>query len=322
LYTYAVDCTGHMSYLFQRKLQGYAMYQTPDKEKLYTIIKATGITRAELARRLEVSYKTVYRWLDGDGKPHPRQSRDIDALYKEYVDIRSVVNKLKKSAANPLTVLRKDTALKDSLFLQMTYNSNAIEGSRMTIKDTEMAFAGKNVRGKEMFEIFEAVNHRNAMQYVVDTVNANFKVTKEYILKLHEIVLYNFNDKLPGKYRTGYVNLTNTDKKLPSAQDVPLKMGKLITEMNTYGDDVLGSIARTHYEFEAIHPFFDGNGRVGRLLMMTQLLSKGYAPAVIKIDDRYSYYMALSKGDNGDLKHMTQMVCDAVILGYSLLVPR
>ncbi len=295
------------------------MYQANDKEKIEAIIKATGITRAELARRLEVSYKTVYRWLDTGGKPHPRQARDIDDLYKEYVDICSEVNKLKRAMPNPLTVLRKNTAVRDAMYLQMTYNSNAIEGSRMTIKDTEMALAGKNVRGKEIFEVFEAVNHRNAMHYVIDTVCADFEITKEYVLKLHEIVLYNFNDKLPGKYRTGYVNLTNTDKKLPSAQDVPLKMGKLITEMNRYGDDVLGSIARAHYEFEAIHPFFDGNGRVGRLLMMTQLLSNGYAPAVIKIDDRYSYYMALSKGDNGDLKHMTQMVCDAVILGYSLL---
>jgi Fic family protein len=131
--------------------------------------------------------------------------------------------------------------------------------------------------------------------------------------------MYNFNNKLPGKYRDGYVNLTNTEKKLPSAQDVPLKMGRLIKRINEYGDDVIGKIARDHYEFETIHPFFDGNGRVGRLLMLTQCLSKGLAPAIIRVEHRYAYYMALSKGDEGDFKNITQMVCESILEGYALI---
>ncbi|MCX5781388.1 MAG: Fic family protein [Elusimicrobia bacterium] len=169
-----------------------------------------------------------------------------------------------------------------------------------------------------MFEVFEAVNHRNALQYVLDTIKPNFQITKEYILKLHEIVMYNFNNKLPGKYRNGYVNLTNTEKKLPSAHEVPLKMGKFIGKVNEYGDDVIGKIARGHYEFEAIHPFFDGNGRVGRLIMLTQCLSKGLAPAIIKVEHRYAYYMALGKGDEGDFKNIVQMICESILEGYNL----
>ena len=293
-------------------------YPVSDKEKLEKILEETGVSRSELARRLEVSYKTVYRWLEKDIKPHLAQSRDIDQLFKEYVDLRSVVSGLKKKLRDPVRILKTDKELRDKFFLEMTYHSNAIEGSRMTKKETEMAFEGKKVKGKEMFEILEAVNHKNALQFLMENIRPNFKIDEKYILKLHEIVMYNFNNKLPGKYRTGSVNLTNTEMPLPSWQEVPLRMGKLIKEINQYGNEPVGKIARDHYEFEAIHPFFDGNGRVGRLIMITQLLSKGFPPAIIRIEDRYKYYMALSKADTGDFRNIVQMICDSIIKGYEL----
>ena len=291
-----------------------------DKEKLEKILKTSGMSRSELARALEVSYKTVYRWLDAGIKPHPAQSRAIDELFKEHVDLRDTCEKLKKGLGNPINLLKKDGALREKFFLEMTYNSNAIEGSRMTIKETEAAIKGQKVKGREFFEVLEAVNHKNALDFLLENVKPGFRIAEDYILKLHSIVIYDFNNKLPGKYRTGHVNLTNTEKPLPSAQMVPVKMKALLANINNYGRDAIGKVAGDHYEFESIHPFFDGNGRVGRLLMMTQLMSKGYPPAIIQVEDRYKYYMALSKGDMGDFKSMVQMVCDSIIKGYNLLV--
>jgi Fic family protein len=289
-----------------------------DREKLRSILEATGVSRSELARRLEVTYKTVYRWLEKGIKPHPAQSRDIDELFKEHVDLRVVLARLRKKFRDPIRLLKENTALREAFFLQMTYNSNAIEGSRMTMKETERVFEGKAVKGKELFEILEVTNHKNALEFLMERVRRGFRIDEPFLLKLHEIVMVGFKNKLPGRYRTGAVTLTNTDKKLPSFQEVPFRIKKLLRGINSHGKDPVGKAALDHYEFEAIHPFFDGNGRVGRLLMMAQFLSQGFAPPLITLDDRYSYYMALSKADLGDYKNIIQMTTMSALRGYEL----
>lgn len=290
-----------------------------DKEKIMQILQETGTTKAALARAWEVNYSTLMRWLK-DIKPQPRQSRDIDQFFKDNVDMRHIVLSLKERVKNPLKIIKTNQKVKEDFILKMTYHSNAIEGSRMTIKETDTAIKGQKVKGKELFEIFEAVNHKNAMEYMLDVVHPGFRIDKKYILKLHEIVMYNFNQKLPGKYRTGHVNLTNADVALPSAQEVPIKIDKLLKDLNKYGVDPIGEIACRHYEFEIIHPFFDGNGRVGRLIVATQLLSQEFAPAIIKIEDRYKYYMGLEKCSFDNYKNITQMLCESIIEGYRLFL--
>lgn len=290
-----------------------------DKYKLERLVKDAGFGRSELAKVLGVSYMTVYRWLDEGRKPQPSHARDIDELFKEHIDISDWVIGLKKEIKDPIALLRKDKDLREIFFALMTYHSNAIEGSRMTLKETEMAIEGKKVRGKELFEELEAINHHNALLYMLEEIRPNYKITEEFILRLHSIVMYNFNNKLPGKYRIGYVNLTNAEKKLPTAQEVPSRMRKLIRGINNYSGNIIEKIGRDHYEFEAIHPFFDGNGRVGRIIMLTQFLSKGFPPAIIEIEDQYKYYLALSKGDLGDFRNLKQMVSESVLKGYNLM---
>ena len=290
-----------------------------DREKLRMILKTSGVSRSTLARKLEVSYKTVYRWLEKGICPHPAQGRDINELFKETVDLRALLGGLRKKRPSPVKWIQSDAKRLESFFVEMTYHSNAIEGSRMTVKETAKVFAGKTIRGRELFEILEVVNHKNALAFLMDKTRPGFKIDEAFVLKLHEMTLRDFPDKRPGRYRTGAVNLTHSDKALPSYQDVPFRMKRWLSTVNRYGKDPIGKIATDHYEFEAIHPFFDGNGRVGRLLMLTQLLSQGFAPAFVRVENRYSYYMALSRADHGDTHNLIQMTAMSVLEGYEWL---
>jgi Fic family protein len=290
------------------------------KEKLEKLIGEADFTPTKLARSLEVSYKTVYRWLNKGVSPHPRQAQYIDELFKEHVDITPAVYLSRKELRqSPIKLLKENQAIREKFFLEMTYHSNAIEGSRMSLKDTQAAINGLAVKGKNLYEQFEAINHNNALLHMLEVIKPGFKITEDYILKLHSIVMYNFNDKLPGKYRTGFVNITNTEKPLPNAQEVPIRMRKLMRTINIYKPDTIKKIAAVHYDFEAIHPFFDGNGRVGRLIMITQLLSQGFAPALIRIEDRHKYYMALGRADIGDFQSLIQLTGEAILTGYRLM---
>ncbi|MDD5217905.1 MAG: Fic family protein [Candidatus Omnitrophica bacterium] len=293
-----------------------------DKRKLEALTREAGFKRSALARELDVTYRTVVRWLDEGVRPHPAQSRRIDELFKDHVNLVPFVDRLKSRLRDPLARLKSDPVLREALILEITYHSNAIEGSRMTMRETEQAIAGSPVKGKQPFEIFEAVNHRNACLELFDKVTDGFVITEEFILKLHSIVMYNFHDKLPGRYRTGHVNLTNTEKALPSSQQVPVRMKALLKTIRRYGKNPVAKIANDHYEFESIHPFFDGNGRVGRLLMMAQLLSCGYPPSMIRIDDQNAYYYALGKGDLGDFRALVQMVAESVLRGFAFMTEK
>lgn len=295
------------------------MLPLTDKQKLLLILKETGTSPTKLAKALDVSYRRLYSWIYEGRHPHPRFSKEIDEFFKKHVDIRPIVLELKKLVPNSLRIIKESESLKKRFLTEATFHSNAIEGNRMTLKETEMVIDGKVVKGKELYEMLEVINHKNAAEYVLDHVTLGFKITEDFILKLHEMVMFNFGLKLPGRYRTGFVNLTNTEVIVPNAQKVPLEMSALLSKINHYGTDPLEHIAITHHKFETIHPFFDGNGRVGRLIMNAQLLAMGFAPAIVQIEDQYNYYLGLDLGHRGDFNNLTQLICESVIKGTIMI---
>jgi len=190
--------------------------------------------------------------------------------------------------------------LEEQFTLEWTYNSNAIEGNTLTLNETELVInRGLTIGKKSLKEHFEAINHKEVIQYLYDFVKKKKELDENIILALHKIILKNIDDTEGGHYRTSNVMITGAIHIPPSA----IKIKRLMNEFFEwyYKNKKKLSIAElsawAHYKIVHIHPFIDGNGRTARLLMNLILIQNGYPPAVILNVDRQKYYRALKDAD-------------------------
>lgn len=188
---------------------------------------------------------------------------------------------------------------------EMVYNSNAIENSTLTLKDTEDILIREQIHtDHEIREIYEAKNLARAMQYLMAFPKEPF--TTELILKLHRILLTNIRDDIAGRFRTGHEWVRIGAHLGANPQFVSGFIHDLVSQYNSASADryFLGEIAHFHAEFESIHPFGDGNGRIGRLLVNRQLDMHLLPPIIIpnksKFDDYYPALDEYSKKGNYD----------------------
>lgn len=188
--------------------------------------------------------------------------------------------------------------LREYLLINWTYNSNAIEGNTLTLLETKVVLEGITVGGKSLREHFEVINHKEAVLYVEELI-ANKEPLNEHVLKqLHYLILKNIRDRDAGKYRDVNVFITGSKHVPPMNSLVPPRMRELIDWLYSEGAQNLHPIeraARFHHDFVYIHPFIDGNGRTGRLLMNLLLMQDGYPITVIKTARKHEYYKALEK---------------------------
>lgn len=185
--------------------------------------------------------------------------------------------------------------LHESLVLQWTYHSNAIEGNTLTLKETKVALEGITIGGKTLREHFEVINHREAILMVEDLVSQNEPLSEWQIKALHQLVLKNIDADNAGTYRTINVLISGATHTPPQALQVPQQMQDFI---NWYQHEAhklhpIERAARVHGEFVKIHPFVDGNGRTARLLMNLELMKAGFPATLIQIEQRLAYYEAL-----------------------------
>ena len=189
-------------------------------------------------------------------------------------------------------------SLREKLFLEWTYNSNAIEGNTLTINETKVVLEGITVGGKTMREHLEVINHRDAISYVEDIVQNKEPLTEWQIKNLHRLVLKGIDDEYAGVYRNQQVFISGAATYTPS---IIIKFkNKWSSLMNWYNGEaqnlhVVVRGAMLHAIFVGIHPFIDGNGRTSRLLLNLELMKAGYPPVIIKVENRLAYYNALDK---------------------------
>ena len=184
-----------------------------------------------------------------------------------------------------------------------TYNSNAIEGSTLTYAETYAILYNDNsfkIEGKEPREIYEAINHKKALELVFKNLQNNEEFDERFIKKLNETINRDIKDT--EGYRTVQVFIQGSEHIPPEPEKVPnLMMMYYIYNYNQDEQDIFTKIAKYHIDFEKIHPFEDGNGRTGRLLINYELLKNDLPPVVIAKEDRVKYFEFLRNNDSNGL---------------------
>lgn len=212
-------------------------------------------------------------------------------------------------------------SIKESLDLEWTYNSNGIEGNTLTLVETKVVLQdGLTIAGKSLREHFEAVNHKEAIEFVEDLAVPDYSLYKRDILEVQALVLDKIDPAISGVYRSGAVRILGANFTPPDALLIDEYMDDLIHWYNTDAKK-LHPIVRAsmfHHRFVWIHPFFDGNGRSARLLFNLLLMSEGYPPAIILKVDRKKYYAALNDSNQGDYNKLFMLVGQAAERSLSI----
>lgn len=202
--------------------------------------------------------------------------------------------------------------LKEYFDVEWTYNSNAIEGNTLTLGETKLVILeGITIGGKSVREHLEAINHKKAIDYLESIVQTTKEVSEELILAIHRLILREIDDENAGRYRDKKVHISGSRYVPPDPQIVPLRIEEFIKNINTSKGHPVITAADAHYGLVTIHPFIDGNGRCGRLLMNLLLMREGYPPAIVPMSRREEYIKSLEKAQTiGDLDPYYLLMCE------------
>lgn len=217
------------------------------------------------------------------------------------------------SKMRPLTAGEVER-LAQEFMVDFTYNSNAIEGNTLTLKETAMALEGMTIDQKPLKDHLEAVGHRDAFLYVKDIATKDVPLNESTIKDIHSLVLMvNPDDR--GVYRRIPVRIMGAYTEPVQPYLVEPMMTALLASNEERKEtmSVIERIALFHLEFEGIHPFVDGNGRTGRLALNLELIRYGYPPINVKFADRKRYYEAFDayfRDNNAD--NMIELIAEYV----------
>lgn len=186
--------------------------------------------------------------------------------------------------------------------IELTYTSNAIEGNTLTRQETALVVEkGLTVAGKTLVEQLEAVNHAKAWDFIQTLrEKSRQETTEQKLLDIHTIILHGIDDENAGCYRRVPVRIAGSTVVMPNPLKVPTLMQDMMTWLHGHLTTHPATFAAdAHLQFVSIHPFVDGNGRVGRLLMDLLLMQAGLPPALIRKEDRLEYIKAIEQSQLG-----------------------
>jgi Fic family protein len=301
------------------------------RQKLEIIKRMLGLTQTKLAQRLGVSFVAFNSWWNGKATPRTKMLLAIDALFLEVTGQKVIpVNVLvaKKQALQQkssqyksvVEEILKNPDICDQFVLKLTYHSNSIEGSTLDEKETAaVIFDNVALPDKSLTEQLEAKNHQTALNYLFDHISRKEEISEELVLKLHGILMNGVRPDA-GKYREHAVRIRGTDLPTANYMSISKLMPGVFKDVASKTDDIVSLSAKVHSKFEQIHPFSDGNGRIGRLLMVAMLLKYNFAPAIIKQGQKQLYYTYLYKAQTkDDQSQLEDFLCVAITDGFDIL---
>ena len=213
----------------------------------------------------------------------------------------------------PPSIVQK---LKEQFLIEWIYNSNAIEGNTLTLQETELVLnRGLTIGNKSLKEHFEAINHKECIELIEKFVEKKEELSTQFIKHLHKIILKNIDDYQAGVYRKPNVRILGAVHIPPDATKIERLMDEFLDwyYSNKHQISVPELAAWVQYKFVWIHPFIDGNGRTGRLILNFMLMQNGYPPINVKFADRRNYYEGFETYyKNGDSAPMVKMIAQYI----------
>jgi excisionase family DNA binding protein len=223
--------------------------------------------------------KNTLKPLDGRSLRGKNISEQYARLFTTIDEMKAELNRRRPLSIGELK------RLQDEFLVEFTYNSNAIEGNTLTLQETALALEGVTIDRKPLKDHLEAVGHRDAFLYVASLVSNKVTISERIIREIHSLVLINKpEDK--GVYRRIPVKIMGAHHEPPQPYLVPEQMEKLLTGLSRVDQHIIETAALFHLDFEDIHPFVDGNGRTGRLIINLMLMQAGYPPIDMKFTSR------------------------------------
>lgn len=238
---------------------------------------------------------------DGRGWKIPADAaKPADGRYRSAESMLDMIDRKKKELDNrrPLTEGEAER-LGEQFIVEYTYNSNAIEGNTLTLRETDLVLRGLTVDQKPLKDHMEAVGHKEAFEFVSELTKKNVPLSESIIKQIHYLVLADKKDDR-GVYRRVPVRIMGAKNEPVQPYLIQPKMEQLMASYAENKEHIVTKLARFHLEFESIHPFIDGNGRTGRLLVNFEFMKAGFPPIDIKFTDRIAYYKAF---DEYHVKH-------------------
>lgn len=229
----------------------------------------------------------------------------IETLKREHDRLRT--------GKNPLLVMIDEAELSESV-----YNSNAIENSTLTLKETEKILLDMEIsRDISLREAFEAKNLARVIEYI-RTKSQEGELTEETILLLHKMLIGGIDDSIAGRFRKENEYVRVGTHIAPAPEHIERMVEDFIVEYSSnHGDYFVDKIARFHLDFETVHPFNDGNGRIGRVIINYQLQRLGFPPVIIRDKEKKGYYQSFELyRDDKNTKPMERII--ALVLIESL----